>query len=52
MIEELHQVPTTAGFDRVMVPGEPEYLKQKDRMENGIPIEDYLFDELQRLRGR
>ena len=49
MIEELHQVPTAEGFDRVMVPGEPEYLMERDRMRNGIPIEDYLFDELQQL---
>lgn len=50
MIEELHRVPTAAGFDRVMVPGEPEYLEERDRIRNGIPIEDYLFDELQKLR--
>jgi ureidoglycolate dehydrogenase (NAD+) len=50
MIEELHQAPTAEGFDRVMVPGEPEYLMERDRMKNGIPIEDYLFDELQHLR--
>lgn len=51
MIEELHQAPTAEGFDRVMVPGEPEYLKERDRMRNGIPIEDYLFDELQKIRN-
>jgi ureidoglycolate dehydrogenase (NAD+) len=51
MIEELHQVPTAEGFGQVMAPGEPEYLKERDRMRNGIPIEDYLFDELQHLRG-
>jgi ureidoglycolate dehydrogenase (NAD+) len=50
MIEELHQVPTAEGFERVMVPGEPEYLRERDRMKNGIPIEDYLFDELQQIR--
>jgi len=50
MIEELHQVPTAEGFDRVMVPGEPECLRERDRMKNGIPIEDYLFDELQQIR--
>jgi ureidoglycolate dehydrogenase (NAD+) len=50
MIEELHQAPTAEGFDRVMVPGEPEYLRERDRIRNGIPIEDYLFDELQKLR--
>jgi ureidoglycolate dehydrogenase (NAD+) len=50
MIEELHQVPTAEGSDRVMVPGEPEYLMERDRMRNGIPLEDYLFDELQKIR--
>jgi len=50
IIEELHQAPTAEGFDRVMVPGEPEYLRERDRIRNGIPIEDYLFDELQQIR--
>lgn len=50
MVEELHQAPTAEGFERVMVPGEPEYLRERDRIKNGIPIEDYLFDELQNLR--
>jgi len=50
MVEELHQVPTAEGFEQVMVPGEPEYLRERDRIKNGIPIEDYLFDELQKLK--
>jgi ureidoglycolate dehydrogenase (NAD+) len=50
IIEELHQAPTAEGFDRLMVPGEPEYLRERDRIRNGIPIEDYLFDELQQIR--
>lgn len=50
IIEELHQAPTAEGFDRLMVPGEPEYLRERDRMKNGIPVEDYLFDELQQIR--
>ena len=50
IIEELHQAPTAEGFDRVMVPGEPEYLRERDRIRNGIPVEDYLFDELQKIR--
>jgi ureidoglycolate dehydrogenase (NAD+) len=50
MVEELHQAPTAEGFDHVMVPGEPEYLRERNRIKNGIPIEDYLFDELQKLR--
>jgi ureidoglycolate dehydrogenase (NAD+) len=50
MVEELHQAPTAEGFEQVMVPGEPEYLRERDRMKNGIPIEDYLFDELRHLK--
>jgi ureidoglycolate dehydrogenase (NAD+) len=50
MVEELHQVPPGEGFDQVLAPGEPEYLKEMDRIKNGIPIEDYIFDELNTLR--
>jgi ureidoglycolate dehydrogenase (NAD+) len=50
MVEELHQVPPAEGFDQVLAPGEPEYLKEMDRIKNGIPIEDYIFDELNTLR--
>jgi ureidoglycolate dehydrogenase (NAD+) len=51
MVEEIHQVPPAEGFEKVLAPGEPEYLKELDRKKNGIPLEDYLYDELHQLRS-
>lgn len=49
MVEELHQIPPAEGFDRVLAPGEPEYLKERERKRGGIPIEDYIWNELESL---
>jgi len=49
MVEELHQVPAADGFEKVLAPGEPEYLRQTERSEHGIPLDDYVWDELQEL---
>jgi len=46
MVDELHQIPTAEGFAKVLVPGEPEYLKERERKKNGIPLEDHLWEEL------
>jgi len=51
MVEEIHQVPPAEGFDRVLAPGEPEYLKQLERTRNGIPLEEYIWNDLIKLRG-
>lgn len=50
MIGEIHQVPPAEGFDKVLAPGEPEYLKEQDRTKNGIPLEDYIWDDLMSLK--
>jgi ureidoglycolate dehydrogenase (NAD+) len=49
MVTELHEVPTAEGFDRVLAPGEPEYLREQERSKNGIPIDDYIWDDLMAL---
>ncbi|MHB9038236.1 MAG: Ldh family oxidoreductase [Armatimonadota bacterium] len=46
MISEIHQVPPAEGFDRVLAPGEPEYIKEQDRSKNGIQLEDYIWNDL------
>ncbi|MBO9610374.1 MAG: ureidoglycolate dehydrogenase [Paenibacillaceae bacterium] len=45
MIGEIHAIPPAAGFRQVMIPGEPEHLKEEHRREHGIPlpIEIYNF---------
>ncbi|MFD2624805.1 ureidoglycolate dehydrogenase [Salibacterium salarium] len=46
MIEELHNVVPAEGFDQVLVPGEPEQLKQENYSKNGIPISQSVYDYL------
>lgn len=49
MISEIHQVPPAEGFDRVLAPGEPEYIKEQDRSVSGIPLDDYIWEDLMKL---
>ncbi|SEP85014.1 ureidoglycolate dehydrogenase (NAD+) [Virgibacillus subterraneus] len=46
MIDELHQLEPAEGFKSVMVPGEPEQLKEKERMNSGIPIPESIYEYL------
>ena len=46
MVSAIHQSPAADGFERVMVPGEPEYLRAIERTEKGIPVDDTLLNEL------
>nr|WP_246469379.1 Ldh family oxidoreductase [Cohnella nanjingensis] len=47
LIDELHAVEPAEGFERVLVPGEPETRHQQLRLESGIPltaeVHRYLF---------
>jgi uncharacterized oxidoreductase len=38
VIEAMHAVPPASGFDRVLVPGEPELAVQQRREREGIPV--------------
>ncbi len=49
MIEKLHGTPTVAGVDRVRYPGERGNATTQDRTANGIPLQQYVADDLQRL---
>ena len=46
MIDELHAVKPMEGFNSVMVPGEPEQLKEKERLKNGIPVPERIYNYL------
>ncbi len=40
------------GFERVIIPGEPEAAMQLERMESGIPLYESVVQELQHLGDR
>ncbi|RAK22072.1 ureidoglycolate dehydrogenase (NAD+) [Anoxybacillus vitaminiphilus] len=46
MIDEIHEIQPAEGFERVMVPGEPEQLREEERMKNGIPVPESIYNYL------
>jgi LDH2 family malate/lactate/ureidoglycolate dehydrogenase len=49
MIDALHAAPSVEGHQKVCYPGEIEFATAADRAKHGIPVNDYLFAELQAL---
>jgi ureidoglycolate dehydrogenase (NAD+) len=49
MIDDIHNTPTADGFDRILVPGEKEYLTQLRYEEEGIPVPVATYQELRQL---
>ncbi|PLS17710.1 ureidoglycolate dehydrogenase [Bacillus sp. M6-12] len=46
MIEEIHASQPAEGFTKVMVPGEPEQLKEEARLKDGVPVTQTVYDYL------
>ncbi len=46
MVADIHNLPTAVGYEKVMVPGEPQSLYQKKCEEEGIPIPQSIYDYL------
>ncbi|MED1469173.1 ureidoglycolate dehydrogenase [Bacillus salipaludis] len=46
MIDEIHEAEPAAGFNKVMVPGEPEQLSEERRLKDGIPVPKSIYDYL------
>jgi uncharacterized oxidoreductase len=47
--EYLKATPPAAGFTEVLYPGEIEYRRERERREQGIPIEDATWEALRAL---
>jgi len=46
MIDDIHNMSPAEGFDRILVPGEKEYLTQLKYEKEGVPIPAEIFQEL------
>lgn len=49
MIREIRSVPPANGFNRVLLPGEPELQEEKRRLREGIPLSEEIYKELEDL---
>ena len=45
-LQKVKDVPPADGFDRVMLPGEPEFQTTRERERNGIPIPEPVWAEI------
>ncbi|UCZ53861.1 ureidoglycolate dehydrogenase [Bacillus shivajii] len=46
MIDEIHEVEPAEGFDKVLVPGEPEQLKEEKALNEGVSITKSVYEYL------
>ena len=51
-IQRFRNAKPAEGFDKVIVPGDPEREIEADRRKNGIPLLDEVFTDLQNLGKR
>jgi L-2-hydroxycarboxylate dehydrogenase (NAD+) len=51
VIREIRQSERMEGVDRIWLPGEIEYYRIRERLEEGIPIATAVVDELRKLAG-
>jgi LDH2 family malate/lactate/ureidoglycolate dehydrogenase len=49
MIREVKAEPLAKGFSKIMVAGEPEYLTEQERREQGVPLSDAVVSDLTKL---
>jgi len=49
LIDQVHECPRAQGVDRIYVAGEIEYDLQSQRLAKGIPLEDSVAFELERV---
>lgn len=49
MIRALHDAPKAAGHDRIYVAGEIEHETEQERLRNGIPLTEFVVNELQEI---
>jgi len=45
----LHACPPRAGAERVLIPGDPEWAEEEQRLAHGIPLNPLIYDDLQAL---
>lgn len=51
-IQRFKSAKTVAGQEKIIIPGEPETAMEKERMNNGIPIEESVVNDLKELGNK
>ncbi len=51
LVDYVRSSPLAPGFDRILIPGQPEHETRLERLQKGIPIEDDTWSKLQSIAG-
>ncbi len=51
-IQRFKSAKTVAGQEKVIIPGQPETAMEKERINNGIPIEESVVNDLKELNNK
>ena len=46
---EIKDLPKKEGFDKICMPGEPEFDRRGQQAVTGIPVSDVVYDDLERI---
>ena len=49
LIDEIHEAPTADGVDRLMVPGEREWVNRRRALEHGIQLPTDVWEKIQEV---
>jgi LDH2 family malate/lactate/ureidoglycolate dehydrogenase len=51
MVDAIRATPPADGVDAVLIPGDPEEAARRDRVKNGIPLDEETIAQLRTLAG-
>ena len=51
-INRFRQAQTVEGYDKVLIPGDPERESEKMRLQAGIPLMNSVYEDLRKLSGK
>jgi LDH2 family malate/lactate/ureidoglycolate dehydrogenase len=46
LVQKIKSSKLRPGFTEILIPGEPEYRTEKERLKNGISIPDRTWEEI------
>jgi len=52
MIKEIKCCPRSRGVTEILLPGEPEFMTEKERLASGVPVDDVLIEKIMKLARR
>ncbi|MGZ5243985.1 MAG: Ldh family oxidoreductase [Bacteroidia bacterium] len=48
-IDGVKSLEKSKGIDEILIPGEPEYRSETERLQNGIPLQNKVWEDMQKL---